>query len=299
MQDGKGHNAQPFGDHIRELRQRLFYCVIVLMAGCAIGYTIHDRLFYILRRPLHAQLYYTTPTGGFNAIIKISIMFGLFITIPVFIYQLGKFLSPAFKHRYKLWRIVLYSAGLAVIGVLFAYYMSLPAALHFLSNISAGNLQPLITINEYLGFVFAYLTSFALLFQLPLVLLFINRIKPQSPGTLMKYERWVILFSFILAAILTPTPDPINQTIMALPLILLYQFSVVLIWLVNKKSRPAVAEETVVGVPDEPNTAPPLPSLTAYSSSSYSGTASFPATMPQSSNMSSNSNLISDVYNTS
>ena len=141
MPGGKGAQAQPFGEHIKELRQRLFYVVIVLMIGCFVGYSIHDRLFHIIRRPLHAQLYYTNPTGGFNAIIKISIMFGLLITIPVFIYQLGKFLSPAFKHRFHLWRIVLYSASLAILGVLFAYYMSLPAALHFLANIGTGNLQ--------------------------------------------------------------------------------------------------------------------------------------------------------------
>ncbi len=141
--------------------------------------------------------------------------------------------------------------------MLFAYFVSMPAALHFLANVDSKNLKALITVNEYLNFVAAYLGGFALLFQLPLIMLFINRIKPQKPSTLMGKQRWVILFSFIIAAILTPTPDPFNQFIMAAPVILLYQFSVILIWFINRKkttTSTAIAEtEPVVA---EPQTIP-------------------------------------------
>lgn len=233
----KGSKAQPFSEHIRELRTRMMVSIIALIVGTAVGYIFHEQLFNIIRAPLHAKLYYTTPTGGFNAILKISILFGVVVAIPIFIYQMGKFLTPAFRYRLRARRILIPSIALAALGISFAYYVSLPASLHFLANIDSSNFQSLITINDYLNFVFGYIAGFALLFQLPMILLFINRIKPQKPGNLMRMQRWVILFSFILAAVLTPTPDPMNQCIMALPIILLYQFSVMLIWFVNLRNR--------------------------------------------------------------
>lgn len=272
MQGGKSHKAQPFSEHVRELRQRLMYVALTLFLGCLVGYLLHERIFHLIRRPLHSQLYYTTPTGGFNAIIKISILFGFLVTVPVLIYQIGKFLSPAFKRRIRSFRVILFSAILAIFGILFAYYLSLPASLHFLANVDSKDLQSLITVNEYLNFVFAYVAGFALLFQLPLILLFVNRIKPQKPGRLMRYQRWVVLVSFTLAAILTPTPDPVNQTIMALPIILLYQFSVMLIWFANRRRKviaPEPSPTLVVPVVDDtpvslPVVIPRIPTAASY-----------------------------------
>jgi sec-independent protein translocase protein TatC len=242
MQGGTSPKTQPFSEHVKELRRRSLFTIATLFLGTIAGFFIYRPLFGIIRHPLHQQLYYTTPTGGFNAVVKVSIMFGVILTVPVFVYHVGKFLSPAFKRRFRATRVVLFSTILAISGILFAYYVSLPAALHFLANIDSKDLQSIITVNEYLSFVTAYLAGFALLFQLPLIMLFINRIKPQRPGSLMRIQRWVILGSFIVAAILTPTPDPFNQFIMAAPIILLYQFSVVLIWFVNRKNvAPAAA----------------------------------------------------------
>lgn len=248
MQDGRSPKTQPFSEHVRELQIRLILVASTLFFGSVLGYILHNRLFQIVRRPLNEQLYYTTPTGGFNALIKISILFGILVTVPVFVYQIGKFLRPALRRYMGAVRIVLFSTALMVAGVLFAYFISLPAALHFLSNISSGDLQSLLTVNEYLNFIFGYMAGFAFLFQLPLLLLFINRIKPQDPRRLMKHQRFVVLFSFVIAAILTPTPDPLNQVLMAAPLILLYQFSVGLIWLVNRRDKKTITKTDSVTV---------------------------------------------------
>ncbi len=270
MQGGKSQKAQPFSEHVRELRRRLIYSIAALFLGSIIGYFIHEQLFSIITRPLHAQLYYTTPTGGFNAIIKISILFGVVVAVPVFVYQLGKFLSPSFiRYQNNALRMMLFSVALALLGASFAYYVSLPAALHFLANVDSKDLHSIITVNEYLNFVIGYVAGFALLFQLPLVMLFINRIKPQKPWRLMRIQRWVILISFIVAAFLTPTPDPVNQAIMAFPIILLYQFSVILIWLVNRRRKITVAEPLPISVMPRETSAPtPAP-------------APAPATLPQ------------------
>ena len=295
MQSGTSAKAQPFGEHVRELRQRFIYVVATLFLGSIVGYAVHGSLFRLIRRPLHEKLYYTTPMGGFNATIKISILFGLIVTVPVLVYQLGKFLSPAFKRRIRATRIILFSIILGALGVLFAYFVSLPASLHFLANIDNKDLQSLITVNEYLNFVFGYVAGFALLFQLPLIMLFINRIKPQRPGGLMRLQRYVVLFSFLLAAVLTPTPDPVNQIIMALPIILLYQFSVGLIWFANRQEKYGVAIPVGVAtnsVPAPTPTPSPVPQRNtaatpvgvaeapaAYGAAAYSASTPAPSTM--------------------
>ncbi|TAN10763.1 MAG: twin-arginine translocase subunit TatC [Rhizobiaceae bacterium] len=247
MQGGSSAPRQSFAEHMQELRQRLTYVLLALVAGSVAGYLLHKPLLHILAAPLNQQLYYTSPLGGFNALIKISVLFGVVLAVPVAMYQLAKFLAPAFRtpDRLRPLLFVLASLLLAIAGIATAYFISLPAALHFLSQVSGSEIKPFIVVNDYLNFVLAYLVGFALLFQVPLVMLFINRIKPQRPRKLMSYQRWVILTSFVLAAILTPTPDPFNQTLMAAPMIVLYQVGVLAVWVQNRRqrkhSRPAEA----------------------------------------------------------
>ena len=210
--------------------------ITVVVVGCGIGYAVHVPLFSVLKKPLEQELYYNTPIGGFNAMLKISVLVGLVIGIPFLIYQICRFITPAFEKlsAKRPLKVLFWSIILATVGVAFGYFISLPSALKFLTNYDSQNIQPLIIVGEYLNFVFSYLLGFAVLFQLPLVMLFINHVRPQNPRNLMKQQRWVILFSFIIAAILTPTPDPVNQFIMAAPVILLYQISVGLVWFKNR-----------------------------------------------------------------
>jgi sec-independent protein translocase protein TatC len=250
MQGGSNAPRQSFAEHLQELRRRLAYCLLTLVAGSVVGYLLHKPLLHVLTAPLKQQLYYTSPLGGFNALIKISVVFGLVLSVPVAMFQLAKFLAPAFRghsHSRSL-RLVLASLLLAASGVSVGYFISLPAALHFFSQVTGSELRPLIVVNDYLNFVLAYLAAFAILFQVPLVMLFINRVKPQRPRKLMSYQRWVILGSFILAAILTPTPDPLNQTLMAAPMIVLYQVGVVAVWFQNRR-RHATVSSPVPAVP--------------------------------------------------
>jgi sec-independent protein translocase protein TatC len=244
----KDEKLQPFSEHIKELRRRLMYVITVVVVGCGVGYAIHEPLFRILKRPLGQELYYNTPVGGFNAMLKIAVLVGLVFGIPFLFYQICQFLAPAFKRlgdRQPI-KILVWSIVLAATGVAFGYFVSLPSALKFLTSYDSQNITPLILVNEYLNFVFSYLLGFAVLFQLPLIMLFINRIKPQNPRKLMKHQRWVILLSFIVAAILTPTPDPVNQFIMAAPIILLYQVSVGLVWLQNHHAKKTVVSPVII-----------------------------------------------------
>lgn len=228
---------KPFLEHVHEFRRRLLWCALFFAIGGGIGFALYEPLLEIVQKPLDQTLYYTSPTGGFNFVFKVCAAFGLVIALPMIVYQMLKFIEPVTRknHRRAVLTYLIWSANLAYIGVLFGYLVSLPAALHFLTRFGGESIQALITADEYFSFALAYIVGFSLLFQLPLIILFINRIKPLKPGGMMGAQRWVILISFIVAAILTPTPDPMNQMIMAVPVIVLYQVSILLVWLVNRK----------------------------------------------------------------
>jgi len=226
-------------EHISELRHRAIYCAVALLIGGVIGYKFQDQIIAWLTKPLGETLFYTSPAGGFDFLIKICIFFGFLLAIPIIMYNILRFISPAVP-RYitiKTGKILVISIGLAITGATFAYYVSLPAALHFLNGFSTKEIQSLISAQEYFNFVMIYIAGFAALFQMPLLITFINKITPLNPKMLMKKQRVLILVSFIIAAVLTPTPDPVNQTIMALPIICLYQISIVIVWQENRKLR--------------------------------------------------------------
>ncbi len=234
------------------------WTVLFVVLGAAAGYFIHDTLIAVMQRPLHDTLYYTAPTGAFSFIIKICTVFGFLIALPVAIYQVFAFFGPLIRNATKraLVLYVLVSFLLAVAGVLFAYFLSLPAALHFLVMFSQdSNIQSLITANEYFNFVLTYILGFALIFQLPIVVLFINRITPLKPSKMLRATRYVILGSFVAAAIITPTPDPLNQFLMAMPLVVLYLLSVLVVAVGSRLKRPSV----VVAPATDPVVRQPVP----------------------------------------
>jgi sec-independent protein translocase protein TatC len=233
----KNNTEKTFLEHLQELKNRFVAVFVIFIIGSIIGYILHKSLIDVLLLYQPMSLIYTSPAGGLDFIIKISISFGLIVSIPVIIYQIFKFLEPILPKNVKISviKIVLASITLVAIGMAFAYFVCLPTALIFLSKFSSGQIKSFISTNEYFSFVFLYLFGFGILFQLPLVLLLINQIKRLTVKKLLRFERYLIVFSFLIAGILTPTPDLVNQTIMAVPVILLYQMSVLLIWLTNRR----------------------------------------------------------------
>lgn len=232
-------NRQPFLSHVQELRGRLAWSVVALLIGTAIGYFIKDQLLHILVAPLGKTLYYTSPGGGFSLIVQLCLGFGIIFAVPVLIFHIIRFLAPVLPNyslRFLV-TILLSSCVLVALGVSFAYFISLPAALYFLNEFSNDQVQALISTDTYMSFVAIYLAGFAVLFQLPLLLLIINSVTPLRPRKLLANTKWVILASFVAAAIITPTPDPFNQTIMAGPIIVLYAASILLVKIANRKRK--------------------------------------------------------------
>lgn len=229
---------QTVRQHLTELRQRLLLIVFFLVLGTIVGFTQIEWLQHILIQPLGEKIYYTSPAGGLTFNFTIALLFGCIISFPVTIYQLLSFLQPAankmtIAHVYK---ATFAAVALAILGVLFAYYFSLPAALQFLQDFSNDSLQALITAQDYLSFVLFYIFGSMLVFQTPLFVYLAYKLASISAKTLLVYSKFVILISFVAAAIITPTTDPLNLIIMAMPTIVLYLVSVAAVWLVEKNN---------------------------------------------------------------
>lgn len=224
-------DSATFAEHISELRTRFMWILLFVAMGAGIGYVLNDTLMRILQKPLHDSLYYTNPGGAFSFVMKLCVVFGIVFALPILSYHIFAFFGPLISNKTKRSTVLYISMSviLAICGMLFAYFISLPASLNFLTNFGGGDIHALITANEYFNFVLAYVAGFAVLFQVPLIITFINRMTPLPPKKLIGATRYVVVFSFIIAAIITPTPDPMNQSIMAGPIIALYLLSVCIV----------------------------------------------------------------------
>lgn len=223
-----------FIEHIHEVRGRLMWIVASLIAASTVAYQFRDQLVNVIIAPLHGEkLVYLNPGGGFTFIFTVCLYFGALVTIPVIMYHLYSFLQPVIGRRSRrlMVGIVFTSVLLAVIGIGFGYMLVIPGAIHFLGGFAGDSIVANLTTDSYLNFTVMHLFGMAALFQLPLLLFIIDHIRPLPPGMLFRLQRWVIAGSIIAAAIITPTPDPANLFLVAIPIIGIYQIGVVIVWL--------------------------------------------------------------------
>lgn len=230
-------HSQPFMSHIQELRRRLGWSAAILLVGAILGYVWRKPIIEALAQPLNMPLYYTSPAGGFEFVMQVCILVGGLIALPVLIYNIIRFLEPAFQrkrfNRTQIGIIISISSFLAAAGVSFAYLIVLPASIHFFSLFNVGPVSAWISTKEYFTFATSYLMLMALLFQLPLILLIANSIRRFPPGSIGKFRRWVIVGSFVIA--LPLTYDMLSQALMAIPIIVLYEASGLIIWFKNRR----------------------------------------------------------------
>lgn len=232
----------PLTAHLRELRSRLFSYLSCLLVGVFVGYLLHESVIDILTKPLGQPLFYASVTGGFDFVFQISFFFGFLLAVPILLYHVFRFIEPALpsKRPRKILFYLLASVLLLGLGIAFAYFVSLPSTLYFLGSFATGDIKTLISTSEYFSFISSYLVGFGIAFQLPLILLFIDSVYHLPLRLLVHQERLVIVVSFVIAAILTPTPDIINQAVFAVPLILLYQCALLAIWVQHRSTKPRV-----------------------------------------------------------
>lgn len=240
----------PFLDHLEELRWRIFKAAGALVLGTLLGFYLIHR-FEVLQlivapvRPFlageSAKLNFLDPITPFFFILKTSVLTGLVLAFPVVLYQVWAFLSPALEKREK--RLIVpslyFGLFLFAAGVWLAYEVALPVSLEFLLGIQTEILQPMITADRYLSFVIRLLMAFGLIFELPVVVLILSVLGLVTPRFLRSKRRHAIVIITILASILSPGDLIMVTVIMMVPLILLYEVSILLSALVYRKKEEA------------------------------------------------------------
>lgn len=227
--------------HIDELRRRLTRSVIAIAISTAVAFAFADYFFYFLKLPAgDIHLVFIEMTEMITTYMKVSLAAGIAISMPYLIYQFFAFVAPALTHREKKYVFIIlpWVTAMFLGGVAFAYFLLLPPAINILLNFGGDIATPQIRIGNYFSLVTRILLVTGLIFELPVVTTFLARLGVLSPKWLAGNRRSAILFSFITAAILTPTVDPINQTLVAGTLIVLFEMSIWLARIVQRRDAP-------------------------------------------------------------
>ena len=233
-------------DHLVELRKRLKWAILWLGIGFCAAYYWSQQIFHWLMKPVLAALpdgekalHYSSSIEPFMIYLKVALYAGLFIACPAILWQLWAFIAPGLyrKEKRAIMPFVLVATGFFVAGGLFCYFVILPPAFQFLIQ-SAGpdDIKPVLMMDEQLGLVMMLIIAFGIIFELPLILTFLTMIGVVDHHFLGKYRRHAIVLNTIIAAIVTPTGDPFNLALMAVPMMLCYELGVLGSYLFRKKA---------------------------------------------------------------
>ncbi len=223
-----------FMDHLGELRKRLVYIVLSILGGAAVaGYYIDPIMNGILLKPAidsGLDLQNLRVFGMPMLYFKVVLIAGVIIAIPFILYQLWKFVEPALYLAERGWakRITFFTTLCFVCGICFAYFVMIPSMLKFSADFGSINVKNLIDINEYWGFILLMILAAGIFFEMPMVAFVLARFGMLTPRFLRKYRRHAIVIILIIAAILTPSPDPFNQLVVAIPIYVLYEISIII-----------------------------------------------------------------------
>ena len=235
--------------HLGELRRRVFFCVIALLVGSAVSFFFFEQIIEILVQPARdlevgpgGQLIYTEVTELLTTAIKVSFVGGLILASPVILYQVVMFVAPGLTGREKRYLfgsmpavILAFSGGLA-----FGYYVLTPPALHFLLTFGDDVAVPLIRVSNIVNLMIRLLFWMGLAFETPLVMYLLASLGIVTAQSLSRFRRYWVVVAFIMAAMITPTVDPVNQALVAGPLLVLYEVGILLARVAGssrKKSR--------------------------------------------------------------
>ncbi len=224
----------PFTGHLEELRKRLIVCFVSVGIGFAISYGFKEQLFQILTRPLIAvmaaddKLIFTGLPEAFFTYLKVAFLSGIMLSTPIILYEFWMFVAPGLYQKEKrfLLPIVFLSTLFFLGGSFFGYFVVFPFGFKFFLGFASETIQPLPSMKEYLSFSAKLLLAFGLVFELPLIITFLSKMGLVTVGFLKKNRKYALLLFFAGAAILTP-PDVVTQIMMALPLMILYEISII------------------------------------------------------------------------
>ena len=236
-----------FFEHLDELRKRLMISLGAFFAALIVPFMCADRLVDFLARPLVRvvpTVYFFSPADAFLVKIKVSLLAAVVLSSPVVLGQAWLFVSPAlYGHEKKaLLPLIFITSGLFIFGAVFSFYTVIPLALHFLIGMQTPFMQPLVSVSEYLSFLTTMVIAFGVAFNLPVLVLALAGAGILNVKTIQKFHRFVIVAIFIAAAVMTPGPDIASQLLLAVPMILLFEISVLAVWVIEKARAKKRAE---------------------------------------------------------
>lgn len=240
----------PFTEHLGELRKRIIVSLVSLVIWFAVIFSYSEKIFEFLTLPLRSELSFAFtfpfiqfvpsrtevhnlvflgPAEAFWMHIKISMVAALVFSLPVILYQVWKFIAPGLMQNEKKYvgPFIIITSILFILGTSFCFFIVLPFALGFLLTYKTGTLMPMLSVGAYTDFCLKFILAFGLVFELPIVIVFLTRMGIITTQTLRKNRKYALLIAFVLAAILTPTPDAFNQSLMAVPIIILYEVGII------------------------------------------------------------------------
>lgn len=231
--------------HFQELRKRLVRSVIAVAIGAMVSFIFYEWIFYILILPAEGiPLIYIEMTEMLGTIMRVCLASGLILSMPYIIFQGIMFISPALTRREKRYIYILlpWITFMFLAGVVFGYFILIPPATKFLLTFGSNIATPQIKIGNYIAIITRLLLAIGFVFEMPVVTTFLAKLGLVKAKWLADRRKMAIIVAFILAAIITPTFDPINQSLVAVPLIVLYEMSIWLAKFVQRQKEDAAAE---------------------------------------------------------
>ena len=235
-----------FLEHLGELRVRIMRSLYCLLIGLAVAFPFSERVLDWLARPIRKggyNLVFLAVTEAFWVQMKVGLIVGLFIAAPGILWQVWGFIAPGLHSHEKKYAapFVIIGSLLFMVGGAFSLFVVTPYAIAFLLSYARESLQPMITLENHIDFLLKFTLAFGAVFELPLAITLLARMGLVTAKQLSKNRKYAILGAFIAGAVLTPTPDAFNQTLMAGPLIILYEIGIISARLFGRRAAPAPA----------------------------------------------------------
>ncbi|NOZ67762.1 MAG: twin-arginine translocase subunit TatC [Deferribacteres bacterium] len=261
----------PITEHLNELRSRILVSLIFIIIAFGVSFYFSEYIFRLLTSPLHSTLKFSlerpyvsmiptknpdislvflAPAEALWMHIKISFISAFIISSPLVFYETWRFIAPGLLEHERKYALpfVLTTSVLFSAGALFCFIIILPFAMNFLLTYKTENLQPMISVGKYIDFSLKFILAFGAIFELPVVVVFLTKMGIVTPQFLAENRKYAVLVAFVVAAVLTPTPDAFNQTLMAVPIIILYEAG---IWASRLLSRKKPQDEHKQGRPQD------------------------------------------------
>lgn len=223
-------------DHLQEFRKRLIISIIAVVIGSSVSYFYAAELVHFITAPA-GKLYYMSPGEAFFTYLRVSLFAGFLAALPVVLYQVWAFVLPALSIKERLATLILVPSSVLLFftGLTFSYMLVLPAGIKFFMGFATEDLQPLLSLGEYLSFVISFLLPFGFIFELPLFIVVLAKLGIISSKFLLDKNKHVLVLSFVVGAIIAPTPDVISQTMVAVPILVMYQMSILIVKYILRK----------------------------------------------------------------